>query len=174
MHQGLKYIRLSMRQIQSSRGTLVTIIAGFLLLLLYVAIFGFSGQDGDTSGNLSFHISELCVDFFKTVSGKNWSEVFMAELVEYFENPIRKLAHFGEYAVMGILVHIILIQWRKRDRYFYFILFLWVLISASVDEIHQYFVPGRYNSLIDVIIDTCGGMFGAFFCSVIYKFKKAK
>jgi VanZ family protein len=32
---------------------------------------------------------------------------------------------------------------------------------GTLDELHQYFVPGRYASLLDVLLDGCGAVLGA-------------
>lgn len=153
---------------EKNRKMLVTIVAGVLLFLLYAMIFSFSAQDGETSGGLSAYLSEICVELLNAVSGKGWSESFMESLALYFEHPIRKLAHFGEYAVMGILVFIMLGQWQKCGRRLYLTVILWVLVSAAGDELHQLFVPGRYSSILDVLLDTAGGCFGLI-CMVLLK-----
>ncbi|MBE5874320.1 MAG: VanZ family protein, partial [Lachnospiraceae bacterium] len=36
--------------------------------------------------------------------------------------------------------------------------------SAAADEIHQLFVPDRWGSFADVLLDTCGGAFGVLIC----------
>lgn len=151
---------------------LVTVPAALLLLALYIIIFGFSSQDGEQSGNLSRLISEKCVEFINSLSGSPWNEVVMNKLAEYFEHPIRKLAHFSEYACMGGLVYIILSQWMTRGKPRYLVTVLWVFLSASADEFHQLFVPGRYGSLADVLLDTCGGVTGMGICVFIRKFYK--
>lgn len=135
-----------------------------MLLALYALIFGFSAQDGAESGSLSRMISEKCVELLNTISGRHWSEVIMEGLAEYFEHPIRKLAHFSEYACMGVLVFALWSQWLKRGRKLYLLTTGWVFISAGADELHQLFVPGRYASFADVCLDTAGGVFGILLC----------
>lgn len=139
-------------------------MAAVMLLLLYSIIFSFSDQDAEQSGSLSYLISEKCVEFINTISGKNWTVLFQQELAAYFENPIRKFAHFAEYALMGVLVYTMWRPWKNRDKKLYALVIIWVFLSAAGDEIHQLFVPGRYGGLADVILDTCGGTFGVFLC----------
>ena len=146
------------------RRCLVSGTAGILLAILYGIIFQFSAQDAGESGSLSQYVSERCVDFLNALSGAHWSEARMAGLAEYFEHPIRKLAHFFEYAWMGILVYTLWSQWMKRGRGLYLLTIVWVFVSAAGDEFHQYFVPGRYASFADVLLDTCGGAFGMLLC----------
>jgi VanZ family protein len=85
-------------------------------------------------------------------------------LAEYFEHPVRKLAHFTEYAGMGVLVWWLLNGWIRKKKNLYFLVVGWVFVSAAADEFHQYFVPGRYASFWDVLLDTCGGAFGLLLC----------
>lgn len=142
----------------------MTAASAALLLALYGIIFRFSAQDGEASGSLSQFFSEKCVGILNSLSGAGWSDVKRIELAAYFEHPIRKLAHFSEYACMGILVYMLWSQWMKRGKRLYLLTVIWVFLSAACDEFHQYFVPGRYASLADVLLDTCGGAFGMLFC----------
>lgn len=144
-------------------------MAAVMLCLLYSVIFSFSEQDAEQSGSLSRLISEKCVEFINVLSGKQWTVVFQQKMAEYFENPIRKLAHFTEYACMGTLVYGIWRPWKNRDRKLYVLVILWVFLSAAGDEFHQLFVPGRYGCFADVLLDTCGGGFGVLCCVVIEK-----
>lgn len=145
-------------------------IAAALLLMLYSIIFQFSAQDAEESGSLSQQISVRCVGILNSLSGGDWSEDEMTGLAADFEHPIRKLAHFSEYACMGILVYTLLVQWMKPGRGMYLLTVAWVFLSAACDEFHQYFVPGRYASLADVMLDTCGGAFGVLFCICVSAF----
>lgn len=152
----------------------ITVPAAVLLLALYMLIFGFSAQDGQDSGSLSQIISEKCVEFFNHLSGRHWTESFMQDLAEYFEHPLRKLAHFSEYACMGILLYVLWTQWIRKGRRLYLLIVLWVFVSAGLDEFHQLFVPGRYGSFADVLLDTCGGTFGMLVCAGIGKIRERR
>lgn len=140
-----------------------------MLLALYLIIFNFSAQTGEESGSVSREISIICVELMETISGKDWSQDFTEELAAYFEHPIRKLAHFSEYAVMGILVRYILAQWVQKKGKVRWLGVLWIFLSAALDEFHQLFVPDRYGSLADVFLDTLGGVFGILLCSLVIR-----
>jgi len=142
----------------------VSVVAAILLILLYLLIFAFSGQDGEKSGSLSSMISEKCAEFLNVISGKHWTQTAIDSIAAYFEHPIRKLAHFSEYACMGVLLYGTWRPWKERNRKLYRLIVLWVFISAGADEFHQLFVPGRYGCFVDVVLDTCGGAFGLFLC----------
>ena len=159
----------------------VSSVAAIFLILLYMLIFSFSEQDGETSGGLSRMISEKCVALINALSGRRLSELMMESLAAYFENPIRKLAHFCEYAVMSGLLFGIWYPWlgfarmekkkksgkvRKCLPLLVKIIIPWVFVSAALDEIHQLFVPGRCGNFWDVLLDTAGGCFGLFCCVI--------
>jgi len=163
-----------MKRTENRKKMMITVPAAILLLALYALIFNFSAQDGVQSGSLSQRISEKCVEIINMVSGRHWSRIFMDELAVYFEHPIRKLAHFCEYACMGMLVSLILSQWMKRGKRLCLLTVGWVFVSAAADEIHQLFVPGRYGSFADVCLDTCGGAFGMLLCLWCLKFTQAR
>lgn len=139
---------------------LISASAGCLLLLLYSMIFSFSAQDGEQSSGLSMYVAEKGVELINALTDSNWTEGYMLEMAENVETPIRKLAHFSEYAVMGVLVYSFLRPWAKRGKRLYLITICWVFLSAAADELHQLFVPGRYSNPLDVLLDTCGGILG--------------
>jgi VanZ family protein len=72
---------------------------------------------------------------------------------------IRKCAHFTEYFILSLLILRGIRAGRPGSR------FAWALAAiaivacyASLDELHQYFVPGRTAAVGDVLIDTSGGI----------------
>jgi VanZ family protein len=74
-----------------------------------------------------------------------------------------KAAHFAFYGVTGFLCAL----WRRESGFpakqavRYAVLF--VLAVGAVDEIHQYWIPGRSMELLDWMADTLGGGTGAGF-----------
>jgi len=75
-----------------------------------------------------------------------------------------KLQHFVAYAILGALV--LRATTMNRDlpngRHFKLTLALAVLFGAT-DEVHQYFVPGRFMEFNDFVADAAGVMAGALF-----------
>lgn len=144
-----------------------------LLILLYCGIFLFSAQDGDTSGGISMRLSRQGVKIWDEVAGKELTCADLETMAVHLEHPLRKTAHFAEYAVMGVLVYGILAmsgRFSKRC----LLAVLWVAVSAAADELHQYFVPGRWASVSDVLLDTCGGVVGVILCAIYLSHKKRK
>jgi len=93
-----------------------------------------------------------------------------AEEVGWINSFIRKAAHILEYFLLGLLLFrafrggsVASFHWRWS----FFALIMIVLLAAG-DEIHQFFVPTRSASPLDVGIDTAGGMLAQFACVLWY------
>jgi VanZ family protein len=72
-----------------------------------------------------------------------------------------RLAHIGEYGVLGFLV-IRAYSYKKARIGVFTILLLsvFIFLSGAFDEWHQSFVPGRTPQLLDAIFDTICGAWG--------------
>lgn len=153
----------------------IAIVSGLLLIVLYFLIFGFSAQDGETSGNISLTLSHYGVTLWNRLNGGMINEQVIKALADHLDYPLRKAAHFTEYAVMGILVCCFLCAFIKSLKKIFFCSVFWIFVSAAFDELHQYFVPGRWASVADVFLDTCGGAVGAVICCLIlYRTEKRR
>ena len=116
MRQESAYTRRLMTMKNNKKKIAVSVVAAILLVLLYLLIFAFSGQDGEESGSLSSMISEKCAELLNAISGKHWTQNVIDSMATYFEHPIRKLAHFSEYACMGVLLYGVWRPWKERNR----------------------------------------------------------
>lgn len=70
---------------------------------------------------------------------------------------LRKLAHMF---VFGILTYLIAGSLEKDQRPYLLFVVVAALTYALIDELHQSFVPGRYGSPKDILIDSVGVYFG--------------
>jgi VanZ family protein len=86
------------------------------------------------------------------------------EEIERFHYGFRKCCHLAEYAVLALLVwravhatknNLPPWSWPKVGG-----TLLIVFLYAASDEFHQIFVPTRTPRVMDVLIDTAGGMIG--------------
>ena len=115
-----------------------------LLVVNLAVIWGNSLLPAEESANLSGFVSGLLQRLFPGIDGGI---------------PLRKVAHFLEFACLGaILTHNLI----KREKYEGLILraVLGSLLAACLDETVQIFVAGRSSSLLDVWIDFCGAAVG--------------
>jgi VanZ family protein len=71
---------------------------------------------------------------------------------------IRKTAHFVEYFVFSLLVLRAIRGGRHNNRLAWALAAIAIVAGyASIDELHQSFVPGRTAAVADVLLDTSGG-----------------
>lgn len=154
----------------------ITIVAAIMLLFTYIVIFFFSSSDGDASGELSRRVTGAIISFVERVIGidLSWNNSETVVIVDAVESPIRKLAHVIEYTAVGFLSYSIILCWRKNRKRSVVLGIIIVVVSAAADEYHQYFVPGRFGSPIDVAIDTIGGIIGMAIVYMVYKIFRKK
>jgi len=81
----------------------------------------------------------------------------------------RKIAHFGEYAVLAFFLFRVF-RARLNIITSQSILFTLTVLFfyALSDEAHQLLVSGRSGRMVDVGIDFVGGIFGAVFSGIVY------
>lgn len=143
------------------RKKIYTAIAGTLLLLLYIVIFCFSAEDGESSSALSTRVTLALYRLYYGFPGYEGSGQVVADAaVLPLEGFIRKLGHFLEYFCMGFLSCGIAFMWMKSRLKGYMMIVAQLFLSAGADELHQYFVPGRHASFRDVLLDVSGGITG--------------
>lgn len=71
---------------------------------------------------------------------------------------VKKGSHFLAYGVLAGLAWRVFGE-RKRP---YLLAFLLTVLYAASDEYHQTFIPGRNGALVDVLIDSLGGLTALF------------
>lgn len=143
------------------RKKVYTIIAVLLLVILYIVIFCFSAEDGESSSNLSAKVTKMLLKiYYAFTSNKGTGEYVPIDFIYPIEGVVRKVAHFMEYMCVGFLSYSIALMWCRLKFSGSFLIVLQLIISAGLDEFHQYFIPGRNASVKDVFIDVMGGITG--------------
>ena len=141
-----------------------------LIIIWMIVIFMFSNQPSDESSNLSNNfINNTIVKVYELTHGEISIEK-REEILNKYSYPVRKLAHFTVYFILGLLS---IIYFNDINKKYIIYTILLCFVYACSDEFHQYFVPGRYCTFIDVLIDTFGGIFSIIF-SRIFIYKKNK
>lgn len=87
-----------------------------------------------------------------------------------------KLQHLIAYAVLAIAVGLwaSVETWKRRPIFTMLITALITSLFGVIDEIHQYFVPGRDANIWDWIADTIGAFLGATALMFFMKSRKDK
>ena len=136
------------------------IICCILTLIWMMVIFSFSAQNADESSVESNAVGMFVGHIF--VSGFDKADnVEQMDFVDTWDYSIRKVAHMTEYAVLGILLVGALERNEvQKTRVTACLAFLISMLYAVLDEIHQYFVPGRACRLYDVGFDLIGALIG--------------
>ena len=145
-------------------------------LFLLFLIFGFSAQDGESSGSLSFQVSLFLVRLFSPLIPTMQSEDILIEYAEEIHLYVRKAAHMTEYFLLALSLQLPLtawlskvLNWKKRIVTGAVV----TVLLAALDEFHQSFVPGRSGNFIDVCIDSIGILSATILLCVI-SFSKRK
>ena len=125
------------------------------LAMMYV-IYGFSAQDGITSGNLSYKVSEIIVETANESFDLHWSAQEEAQYIQRINYPVRKLAHMTEYCLLAIAISFPLYVYGVRGVWLILLAGAICVGFASFDEYHQSFVSDRGPSVRDVGIDSIG------------------
>jgi VanZ family protein len=130
--------------------TLRTILRWTPAVAWMTMIFVFSQQPGGGSGALSklimSYLAKVGIDF----------QAWFGDSAVWV---LRKCAHFTEYMILFFLLHLAItssMEWRKARWW----ALLGVFLYAASDEFHQLFIPGRVGDILDVLIDTSGGLMG--------------
>lgn len=153
----------------------ITVIAVCLLIAVYIMIFLFSADDAAESSSLSVSVTRKLINlYYHFFSGNNNAILTVPVVTDDAEAIVRKMAHFTEYMAVGFLSFGIAVIWMQRIKAGIVAVTLQVFLSAGLDEIHQYFVPGRYASFRDVLIDTAGGIAGIMIVFLMYKIRKRR
>lgn len=125
--------------VRSSRRMAVCVT---LLICNLVFIWGNSLLPGELSGAVSGFVKELLTKFLNLPAGDS----------EQGHGLLRKLAHFTEFACLGVLFCWLFSMLRKHTLFS----LLCGFTAACTDETIQCFVPDRGPAIKDVAIDTAG------------------
>ena len=134
---------------------------------VWLAIIRFESTDYASAGNTFSLLYKICVMIFGRVDPR---------LLLLMNEVLRKSGHFIGYAILSLLVFLALKHSHRdrlkpvlqrtwgtffRDAWHFdwaLIAVLVALITASLDEIHQTFLPSRTGRWQDVAIDTSGAI----------------
>ena len=133
-----------------------------VVLVLTVAWVGFifsnSLKTGVESDNASSTVHTVVNEVAQSLGAKQ----------EISHKTIRTSAHFTEFAVLSALLCLdimLLVSLSPADalsrEHTYLLLSLPAsVLIAGIDELLQFFTPGRAMQLIDVLVDACGALCG--------------
>ena len=118
-----------------------------LVVVLTVVIFVNSSLPATESGKLSGFVAQFVAQL---------SQLLDIELKGDVEHTIRKLAHFLEFACLGLLWCKTFASFRVSNRTSTGYILLLCLLTAVTDEYIQLFSLGREGRVMDVLLDFSG------------------
>ena len=124
------------------------IIFGILAVAWAGVLFFFSGQNGADSSSLSRKVACVIVRWFPCLGGP-----------ADFEPILRKIAHFGIFAVEGFFTGVSLISALGYIRGAALSFGICSLMAVA-NEYHQRFSAGRSCEIRDMLIDSGGALTG--------------
>ncbi len=96
-----------------------------------------------------------------------WTLLFILTTVPSKSLPViatsDKVKHFAAYLILTILLHLAIhfrMVLRKRWKYGLPVVIIIVVLYGLADEVHQYFIPGRYCELLDLVANYIGLLVG--------------
>lgn len=131
------------------------IVSIILVIVWMIFIFVMSSCNDSKSSSQSNYIVNIIVNIF------NISNIPLISLI------VRKMAHFSECLILGILMVNML---RYYDKKIYLSIIICIIYAIS-DEVHQLFVSGRSCQIIDIFIDTIGSNVGVIIFNMFRKNK---
>ena len=137
------------------------------------AIYYFSSQPSDISGNLSGSLTRNIIRVFVRVfryEGYEPSE----RVLSTAEFLVRKGAHFFVFFVLAFCITNIMRQLTDSRKHMFWISLCLSSLYAVTDELHQYFVPGRAAMWQDWLLDTIGALFGVVAALLLFRKKKER
>lgn len=148
------------------RETIVRVLLWAATLGLLAAIWAFSAQPGPESNELTqkavMPVAELAASAQQDASAvEGWYHLLGTLL--------RKGAHLLEYTLLGLLLSLLAHRYGLRS--------IWLPLAAgaacaAMDEIHQFFVPGRTGLVTDVLLDSLGVLLGLWAAHIIGKIRR--
>ena len=151
------------------------VLSLLLVIAVMVMIYCFSAQTGTESGAMSGQITRWVLNLVVPGFG-DFSPEKQEAIRSTVSFVVRKLAHFSEYALLGVSLMLHIAQIEKKIAVRLPWLWSWVVgtLYAASDEFHQGFVAGRGPSVRDVMIDSAGVLAGTLLLLWILLSKKKK
>lgn len=123
------------------------------IILMMMAIFGFSSKNSRVSDKMSKGLINVVVSGYEKIFNISLNNQEIQDKLNFI---VRKTAHFTEYFILGLFLYLFIEEFKITSTYWYVALI--GLVFAATDEFHQLFVSGRTAKITDVLIDTSGIM----------------
>ena len=154
------------------------IILLIMVIIWMGLIFYMSNSNGDDSGSESEDIVTFIIDKYDKITNASIETISYHKSPEFIKNAnfyFRKMCHFSEYFILGILLFCFLIALNRYSllKCVLYSILISILYACS-DEFRQTFINGRSGQIIDILIDCSGAIIGVILIRIVDKFTKKR
>src|SRR3989344_9356582 len=109
--------------------------------------------------------------FFVFVSFLTGVFIFYISSLEFLPNPLPSFSYTSIVYHIGIffLFSLFLFLAGEKNKEYLFLVLILSFVYAVLDELHQYFVPGRVAGLFDIGLNSLGILIGLLFILIFKK-----
>lgn len=141
--------------------TALRILVTVLFVACVLFIWHNSMENAEVSAGRSGRVTELVNQVLECMGGETVTEHF-----------VRKLAHFSEYGLEGVLTVLLFMVYSLKPVKYLRPMIMTGFFTATVDESIQFFSAGRAPGVLDVCIDMAGFICGVLsmlaICGIVY------
>ncbi len=135
------------------------VVKFIIIVLLMAFIFSLSADTGSQSTKKS---DSIIVKSCEVILERKLSEYEKEKYIKKFVKIVRKSAHLFLYFLLGLAIISFIKEFTIISYRSIALTILIVFVYAISDEVHQMFVNGRSGEILDVVIDTIGGIAASF------------
>ena len=157
---------------------ILAIFSLVMVVVMAIVIFRFSAQNSERSSQTSNSVTNAVIEItqpdYQTLPAEKQQERF-----KLTSTIVRKVAHFTEFFLLG-LFSILSFEFfglykNRKIKFSYLYAFIFSILYAISDEIHQGFIEGRGPAIKDVLIDSSGALLAILIvCLIFYLIYKRK
>lgn len=141
----------------------IRVVTTLMTVAVMMMIFAFSMENAEQSDRTSGQISKAVLSVFYP----EYEQLPLSDKEALYDNVqhvIRKLAHFTEYTLLGLMIRLCLESWLGYRT----VKKVHLMVSgfaagtgyACTDELHQMAIDGRSGQWTDVLVDASGVLLG--------------
>ena len=133
-----------------------------LNIICLVTIYYLSSMNNKETNSLSKGIVYKSIEIIEHITHKEYDK---KSIVNRFNYPIRKCAHFLLFLLLGVCIYLLLNSFHIPHKILISIILS--ILFATLDETHQMFSLGRSPSILDILIDSIGSIVGVIIINFI-------
>ena len=139
--------------------TWVRILLTVLTIAVMFLIFFFSTEPAERSDETSGIFARKVIGILHP-DYDNYPPARQKEIYDGIQYTVRKIAHFTEYTVFGLLLRLCLESWFGKRSWIFPVSLSSGAFYACTDELHQLLTDGRCGEWKDILLDSFGVLAG--------------